>query len=118
MKNNSSKSRVGILVVLLSMGTPVLIQLIFILIFAEYYKHGGFLPGLGHYFITVLMIIVNLIAAPMIVFLNYPKLEKEALGNALLTRVTIIFVVSVIVQIALSIWIENPFSPSVPELYL
>lgn len=115
MKNKRSKFRVGVLVVLLSMGTPVLMQLIFSVIFADYYKNGFFLPGFGHYMVTALMIIVNLIAAPMIVFLNYPSLEQEDLGNILLTRITIIFAVSIVVQIVLSIMIENPFSPSTPN---
>ncbi|WP_217591935.1 hypothetical protein [Cohnella sp. GbtcB17] len=118
MKNNRSKLKVGILTVLLSIVMPVLIQFIFRIIFADYYTHGGFLPGLGHYFVTALMIIVNLIAAPIIILSIYTKLEQENIAEALLKRITIVFVASVIVQIGLSIWIENPFSPSDTDLWL
>lgn len=115
MKNKRSKFKVATLVVFLSIGTPALIQLVFRVIFADYYENGVFLPGLAHYFITALMIIVNLIFAPMIVFLNYPTLEQGDVRSILLTRITIIFAVSIVAQIVLSIIIENPFSPSTPN---
>lgn len=115
MKNMGYKFKIGMLVALLSIGVPALIQLILSIVFADYYEHGGFLPGLGHYFISTLMIIFNLIFAPMIIFLNFPDLDNDHLENVLLKRITFIFIVSVIVQIAFCIWMENPFSPSTPD---
>ncbi|OKP84688.1 hypothetical protein A3842_07915 [Paenibacillus sp. P3E] len=101
------KTRMKLLLIVISIFCsivlPVLILELFHLLFPEFYTKG-FLTGLGHLLICGLMIILNIVTSQIIIHSQYNKGKED------MTRYIIIFIiVSIILQVTLSIMIENPF---------
>ncbi|OKP92963.1 hypothetical protein A3848_06185 [Paenibacillus sp. P32E] len=111
------KTRMKLLLIVISIFCsivlPVLILELFHLLFPEFYTKG-FLTGLGHLLICGLMIILNIVTSQIIIHSQYNKGKED------MTRYIIIFIiVSIILQVTLSIMIENPFKdPPLPNIIM
>jgi small-conductance mechanosensitive channel len=94
-----------------AIGIPILILFIFNFMFAEFYSKG-FLNGIAHMFIGLIMIIVNAVSLPVITFKSYKKKSDDKKGNdsnKFILTIVLSLLISVFIQIVLSILIENPF---------
>lgn len=101
--------------VVLSILCPILVVLLFRLMFSNFYEQEAFLPGLGHIMICILMVIVNLIINPITVTRYYNQFIDNN-PEKIIGVVIVIFSLSIAAQIILSILIENPFrEPHLPE---
>lgn len=111
------KTRIEILLIVVlifcSIVLPILILGLFHLLFAEFYTEG-FLTGLGHLLVCGLMIILNICTSPILIHSQFHKGKED------LTRYIIIFfIVSIILQVTLSILIENPYKdPPLPNIIM
>lgn len=83
----------------------------------------GFLTGIGHMLICMIMIIINAVSIPIIMNRSYKKNIIEDNegdgGSSFLKTVFYTLSISIIVQISLNILIENPFKdPELPNLLM
>lgn len=104
---------------LISIVVPVLILMSFFLIFPDFYSEG-FLTGLGQIILCGIIIMFNAIFFPCISVLYFKKFINDygiEKGKIILAnRLILLLVVSAVVQIVLSIIIENPFKdPKLPN---
>ncbi|MFC3746205.1 hypothetical protein [Paenibacillus sp. GCM10012306] len=97
---------------------PVLIILLFHVIFPDFYTKG-FLTGIGHVIIGGIMMVLNVIIGPNLIVLYYEDMMKSKESTVSFYRAILIFIlVSVVVQITLSILIENPFTEPTSGMFL
>ena len=116
--NSTKKSLVIIIFSIIgSIILPILIVLLFHLMFSDFYTKG-FLTGFGHLLIAGIMIILNLIVGPNLIFLYYEDMIKYKESTASFQKVILICIlVSVVVQIILNILIENPFKDPMSGMF-
>ncbi|GGG67426.1 hypothetical protein GCM10010918_22580 [Paenibacillus radicis (ex Gao et al. 2016)] len=115
----SQKILIAVIALLVSVIIPILVLNIFYLIFPDFYK-DGFLTGLGHMLVCGIIIFIHAILIPSIAVFYFQdltlKFGTERGITMLINRIILLLVCSVIIQIVLSILIENPFiEPKLPE---
>lgn len=95
-----------------SISIPLLILYVFEFIFADYYSKV-ILGGLAHLFIGLVMVIINVATMPLIIYKYYKKYvinDSDGYGTYNFVKTAIIsLLVIILMQIILSILIENPF---------
>ncbi|MBP1906334.1 polyferredoxin [Paenibacillus turicensis] len=109
MKKKNKQLLLIVISIFGSIILPILILQLFYILFAEFYTKG-FLTGIGHLFVCGIMIIVNIVGSQILIQRQYNRVKKNIRRN-----IFIIITVSIILQVGLSIMIENPFKdPPLP----
>ncbi|TYP77550.1 hypothetical protein BCM02_102110 [Paenibacillus methanolicus] len=121
MSEGNSKTLIIISVLLLSIGIPSAIQMIFFLSFPGFYEKG-FLTGIGQLFICGITIVGNAIIIPyrgLFFFNRYVhQFGIETGKSKLIRKVALLLLISAVLQILLTITVENPFKdPPVPQFF-
>ncbi len=113
MKTRKIQFLLIVISIFCSIILPILILQLFYILFAEFYTKG-FLTGIGHLLVCGLMIILNIVSSQILIKSQYNK-EKENITR----NIYIFIIVSIILQVALSIMIENPFKdPPLPNIIM
>jgi hypothetical protein len=107
--NATTKFLLFLILILVSFGFPLFILMLFNIIFADFYSKG-FLTGLLHFFICVIAIVVNAITT-VIYSINHlrGRSHDNLIDSDFLKQLALFFIVSILVQIVLSLLFENPF---------
>lgn len=109
MKTRKIKLLLIVISIFCSIIVPILILQLFYILFAEFYTKG-FLTGMGHFLVCGIMIILNIVGSQILIQRQYTRVKENIIRN-----IFIIITVSIILQVGLSIMIENPFKdPPLP----
>jgi hypothetical protein len=98
-----------LILILVSVGFPLFILMVFDIIFADYYSKV-ILAGLLHLFIGVIAIMVNATTS-VIISINHlrGRSHNNLFDSKFFKQLALFFLVSILGQIVLSIIFENPF---------
>ncbi|WP_336773243.1 hypothetical protein [Paenibacillus sp. MMO-58] len=119
MSEGRQKILISIIAMFISVVVPIAILRAFFLLFPDFYSQG-FLTGLGQMLVCGVIIICNAIFFPSatVYYFNkfVPAFGVKIGRDRLVKRIILFLVVSVVIQIVLSILVENPFkAPELPD---
>lgn len=122
MSEGRQKTLISIIAMIISVVVPIVILRAFFLIFPDFYSQG-FLTGLGQMLVCAVIIICNVIIFPSATVYYFKKFVPTfgvKIGRErLIKRILLFLVISVVIQIVLSILVENPFKePDLPDFPL
>lgn len=116
MNSPFNKPMVIFFTVLASTLIPILILVLFFLIFSDFYSEG-FLTGLGHILVCGFMMILNSTLGTILVLKTFEKGTENEDGYVPI-RILLMVLGSFALQVVLSILVENPFKDPPPFSFM